>query len=68
MTLLENHKDLKKQVNELKKYDYDFENLVFSGGGVKTGCFYGCLEVSKISIICKFHELLTHFVPPVIPS
>ena len=49
MTLLGKQKNLQEQLNELKRYNYDFENLVFSGGGVKTGSFYGCLEVSMRS-------------------
>ncbi|XP_077977071.1 uncharacterized protein LOC144432681 [Glandiceps talaboti] len=33
--------------NDLDKYDYPFENLVFEGGGVKTISYHGTLKVLK---------------------
>ena len=39
----ENYEEL---LAELQQYDYHFENLVFSGGAIKTTSFFGGIKVS----------------------
>ena len=40
-------KELKEQFEQLKKYDFDFENLAFEGGGAKMAAYAGAIEVRR---------------------
>ena len=46
MSTFEFEEDLKTRLAELKKYDFNFENLVLCGGGIKTLAFIGGIMVS----------------------
>ena len=40
--------DLEKEYNKIKDYEFDFENLVFEGGGVKMGGYIGAVKVGLL--------------------
>ena len=40
---------LKESFEELKKYNFDYENLAFEGGGAKMAAYGGAIEVTVLS-------------------
>ena len=36
---------IKEKLEELKKYDFNFTNIVFEGGGAKGGAYLGVAKV-----------------------
>ena len=50
MDCVEEEGDLKATFEELKKYEFDFENLAFEGGGAKMASYVGVIEVSETFI------------------
>ena len=43
--------DLKDLLTELQQYEFDFENIVFSGGGVKTTSYLGGIKVRVVMVL-----------------
>ena len=42
-------------LEELKNYDFNIENIVFSGGGIKTTSYLGGVKVKKIVLVIAIH-------------
>ena len=71
MDLLDVHVDdpeLLETFDDVVKYDFDFENLAFEGGGAKMAAYFGSVKVSSILVLAvntmyQFLKIDTYAAP-----
>ena len=55
MATIKIDEELQEKLNQFKKYEFEFENLVFEGGGAKMASYVGGIKVSLLKKISSHY-------------